>query len=148
MTIVLIDHAFYRLGLRLMLKTHSGFEVVGEAGTGSEALRIVADVAPDLAVVDLRLPGLRGPSAIRKIRLCAPGVRVLVLTEHGRTEDVVAAVNAGASGYALKGDDNDEILQAFQQLRCGRGYLAPSLDLRRRMNILSGRAVASQEASG
>jgi len=129
-----------------MLEARSEFEVVGEAGTGSDALRIISDVAPDVAVVDFRLPGLRSTRAIRKIQRCAPGVRVLVLTEHGRTEDVVAAINAGASGYALKGDDNDEILHAFQRLRAGRLYLAPSLDLHRQMSIRSGQAIASQEA--
>jgi len=129
--IVLIDHPVYRLGLRLLLQTRSGFDVVGEAGSAPEARRIVSSVAPDLVVVDAAVPGMRGRSAIRKIRRCAPGVRVLILTEHGRIEDVVAAMNGGASGYALKGDSNDEILHAFQRLRSGRLYLAPGLDLRR-----------------
>ena len=146
MTIVLVDHVFYRLGLRLMLKTHSGFEVVGEAGTAADALRIIAAVAPDLAVVDCRLPDLRGARAIRTIRQCAPGVRVVVLTEHGRTVDVVAAFNNGASGYALKGDSNDEILQAFHQVHDGRLYLAPSLHLRGQTNARFGHAMASQDA--
>ena len=146
MTIVLVDHAFYRLGLRLMLETCPGFGVVGEAGTAGDALRVISAVAPDLAVVDLRLPALRGMSAIRKIRRCVPGVRVLVLTEHGRTDDVVAAFKAGASGYALKGDSNDEILQAFHALRSGRRYLAPSLHLRGPLNVRFGHAMTQASA--
>ena len=127
MRVVLIDHALYRMGLRLFLESAPDCEVVGEAGSANEAFEIIGARAPDVVVVDAVLPGLRGAGAIRKMRRRAPGVHILILTEHGRIRDVVTAVGAGARGYALKGDSSEEILHAVRTVQRGRLYLAPAL---------------------
>jgi DNA-binding NarL/FixJ family response regulator len=126
----LIDHELYRLGLRLILEPIHECEVVGEASTALPAFEVVAQLAPDIVVIDPVLPGLRGTSAIRMIRRCAPGVRILVLTELGFPRDVARAMAAGASGYALKDEENDAILHALRQVHLGRLYLTPGLDPR------------------
>ncbi|HMF40204.1 MAG TPA: response regulator transcription factor [Polyangia bacterium] len=131
MRIVLLDHELYRLGLRLILERSSlDCEVLGEASTLRGAFEVMSAIEPSVVVMDTALPGLGAPSAIRKIRRWGAGVRVLVLTEHGRFPDVVAAMAAGASGYALKGDSNEEILAAIRRIAAGSLYLAPALDLR------------------
>jgi DNA-binding NarL/FixJ family response regulator len=127
----LIDHELYRVGLRLILEPVHDCEVIGESGAALRAFEVVAQLAPDVVVIDPVLRGLRGTGAIRTIRRCAPGVRILVLTELGRLRDVVDAIGEGASGYALKDEENDAILHALRQVHLGRLYLSPGLDLRR-----------------
>lgn len=129
MRVLLLDHELFRLGLRLFLEAASDCDVVGEASTVRDALRIVGAAEPDVVVLDTALLGLRAVSAIRKIRHCRSDIRVLVLTEHGLPRDVVVAMTAGASGYALKGDDNREILAAIRRVSAGGLYLSPAIDL-------------------
>ena len=135
MRVVLIDHELYRVGLRLILDPVRDCEVVGEAGTALRAFEVVAHLAPDVVVIDPVLRGLRGTSAIQTLRRCAPRVRILVLTELGRLRDVADAVAEGASGYALKDEENDMILHALRQVHLGRLYLSPGLDLRRESDL-------------
>jgi DNA-binding NarL/FixJ family response regulator len=128
-----------------VLEAFSDGEVVGEASTARAGFKLISTVGPDVVVVDPALRGLRSGNAIRKIRGCAPGVRVLVLTEHGRTRDVALAIAAGASGYALKGDSLDEILNAVHRVHLGRLYLSPMLDADRDVSADAPPALASQE---
>jgi DNA-binding NarL/FixJ family response regulator len=146
--IVLLDHELYRVGLRRVLEAWPDCEVVGEAGTARAAFEVIGALCPDVVVIDTVLRGLRSASAIRKIQRCAPGVRVLVLTEHGRIRDVAVAMAAGASGYALKGDDIDEIRYAVHRVHLGRLYLSPALDSDRDPGSADTRAPTSQEMSG
>jgi DNA-binding NarL/FixJ family response regulator len=131
-----------------MLETFGDCEVVGEASTARAGLKLVAAFEPDVVVMDTVLRGFRSGSAIRKIRSCAPGARILVLTEHGRTRDVALAMAAGASGYAMKGDSIDEILRAVERVHLGRLYLSPSLDSDRDLNPDVAHAAAAQQLAG
>jgi two-component system nitrate/nitrite response regulator NarL len=131
MKVVLVDHEIYRLGLRLILDPVPGCEVVGEACTALAALELIAQLGPDVVVIDPALRSVGGASAIRMIRRCSPGVRILVLTELGHERDVAAAMAEGATGYALKGEDNDAILRALRQVHRRRLYLTPGLGHRR-----------------
>ena len=137
MRIVLVDHALYRVGLRLLLESAAGLEVVGEASGPEEAFHVIAGRVPDLAIVDTALPGLRGTRALRSIGRRAPKVRILILTEHGSIRDVVAAIGAGVRGYALKGDSSQEILHAVRTVQQDRLYLAPSIAPPRRPSVIS-----------
>ena len=148
MRVVLLDHELYRLGLRRMLETFGDCEVVGEASTPRAGLRLIAAFEPDVVVMDTVLRGLKSGSAIQKIRGCAPGARVLILTERGRVRDVATAMAAGASGYALKGDSIDEILRAVQRVHLGRLYLSPSLDSDRDVRPDWAHEQAAQELAG
>jgi DNA-binding NarL/FixJ family response regulator len=146
--IVLLDHELYRLGLRRVLEAFSDCEVVGEAGTARAGFKLISTVGPDVVVIDPALRGLGSGNAIRKIRGCAPGVRVLVLTEHGRVRDVAMAIASGASGYALKGDSLDEILNAVHRVHLGRLYLSPGLDPGRDVSVDATPTITSQEMAG
>src|SRR5919199_2490862 len=95
------DHDVFRQGLAKLLRDE-GFEIVGEAADGEEAVRLVRRLAPDVVVMDLRLPKLSGLEAIRRIAVEGPSTRVLVLTISADEEDVTEAVLAGANGYLLK----------------------------------------------
>jgi len=148
MRVVLLDHELYRLGLRRMLETFGDCDVVGEASTARAALKLIDAFEPDIVVMDPILRGFRSASAIRKIRGCAPGARVLILTEHGRVRDVALAMSAGASGYALKGDSIDEILRAVQRVHLGRLYLSPALDSDRDVRPDWAHEQAAQELAG
>ncbi|HXU05863.1 MAG TPA: response regulator transcription factor [Polyangia bacterium] len=147
MRVVILDHKLFTMGLRLTLETFGDCEVVGEANTARAAFNVVRTLAPEVVVVDTVLRGLRTGNAIRKIRACAPGVRVLVLTEHGSIRDVAMAMAAGATGFALKGDSIDEILRAVQRVHLGRLYLSPSLDAGRETGPALRRPAPFQEMS-
>ncbi|WP_308280137.1 response regulator, partial [Pseudonocardia oceani] len=107
---VVDDHPVVRDGLRGVLDAEPDMEVVGEAGHGAEALARVAAAAPDVVLMDLRMPVMGGVDAIRELRRAAPAVRVLVLTTFDTDRDVLPAVEAGATGYLLKDTPRDELL--------------------------------------
>ena len=112
------DHPTFRLGLRARLELEPDLRVVGEAGSGREALEVVRDSVPDVAVVDLNLPDLDGVTVIRDLATVAPQVRVLVLTMLD-DESVVAAVRAGARGYLLKDAEPGRIVAAVRAVAAG-----------------------------
>lgn len=118
------DHPLFRRGLRLLLGTTDGFEVVGEAGTGEEAVALVAELGPDLVVMDLGLPGLSGVDATRRI---APRVTVLVLTLSDDDQTVFAALRAGALGYVLKDADEATMLRALAAAASGEAIFSPAV---------------------
>ncbi|HVL83003.1 MAG TPA: response regulator transcription factor [Pseudonocardia sp.] len=118
-TVVLVeDHPTFRLGLRMRLETESDLRVVGEAGTAEEALVVIARTAPDVAVVDLNLPGIDGVELIRRLGVAAPRVAPLVLTML-TDESVVAAFRAGARGYLLKDAEPGRIVAAVRAVAAG-----------------------------
>jgi len=125
--VVLLDHDIYRVGVRQMLRTVVEHEVVGEASAPQAALEIVTAAAADVVVLDPILWGRRGAAPIHVIRRCAPHSRIFVLTEDGPIRNVVDALTAGATGYALKGDSVEEILDGLRQVKEGQRYLAPTL---------------------
>jgi DNA-binding NarL/FixJ family response regulator len=124
------DHPIYRDGLRLLLGDHEGIEVVGTATTGSEAVDLAAETAPDVMLMDLRMPELNGIDATRRIVSTSPHIGVLVLTMYEDDESVVAAMRAGARGYLLKGADEEEILHAVRAVARGEAIFGPALATR------------------
>jgi DNA-binding NarL/FixJ family response regulator len=120
------DHPVVRDGLRGMVAGEPDLEVVGEAATGVEALALVPRVRPDVALVDLRMPELDGVATIRALRARHPEVRVLVLTTFDTEQDVVSAIEAGATGYLLKDAPRAELFRAIRAAARGEAVLAPA----------------------
>lgn len=123
--LVVDDHDGFRAGLRALLATAHDIEVVGEAATGEEAVARVADLAPDVVVMDLDMPGAGGVAATRGIVESAPHVAVLVLTMSDDEDSVFEAVRAGARGYALKGTQRAELLRAIRAVASGEAIFGP-----------------------
>jgi len=123
------DHPLVRSGLRSLLESEDDLEVVGEAGDGAEAVAKAQVLRPDVVLMDLRMPGLDGIEATR--RLAGPGVedpiKVLMVTMFDLDEDVVEAVRAGARGYLLKGSSADRLIEAVHAVAAGGAVLAPSV---------------------
>lgn len=125
--LVVDDHPVVREGLVMMLGTQPDMAVVGEAGDGAEAVRRAAELAPDIVLMDLAMPGLDGPAAIRQIHAANANARVLVLTAYDTDERILQAVQAGARGYLLKGAPRDEIFQAVRVVHDGGSLLQPAV---------------------
>lgn len=121
------DHAVVRAGLKTLLETREGFRVVAEAGTGEEAVSKAQEYHPDVAVLDIRMPGLSGIDACRKIVQTVEGCRVVMLTSYAEDELLLAAIDAGASGYVLKRIGSGELLQAVERVSQGEGTLDPTM---------------------
>jgi len=123
--LVVDDHAVVRSGLATFLQAFDDFELVGEAGDGSEAVRRCAEVSPDVILMDLLMPEMDGIAATRAIRERHPDVQVIALTSFQDQGRVQAALDAGALGYLLKNVSADELARAIRSARAGRPTLAP-----------------------
>lgn len=121
------DHALVREGLRRFLSEAVDIEVVGEAANGEEALELVEKVHPDVAVLDIQMPGLSGLQATREITARFPDVRVLILTAYDDDPYVFALLREGADGYLLKSADPDELLAAVRAVFRGEPALSPGI---------------------
>ena len=121
------DHPVYRLGLRALLQSLDGFEVVGEAASGLDAVDRALALRPDVVVMDVQMPGLSGIEATRRITKQRPDTAVLVLTYSDEDQSVLDAVLAGARGYVLKEAGTDNILRAIQDVASGEMILGPSV---------------------
>ncbi|MEV2254007.1 response regulator transcription factor [Streptomyces sp. NPDC050147] len=125
------DQPLVRAGLRVLMADTPGIEVVGEAGTGAEAVRLTRDVRPDVVVMDIRMPGMDGIEATRVITAeAASATRVLVLTTFDDDDYVYGALRAGASGFLVKDMALEDILAAIQVVAAGDGLIAPSVTRR------------------
>jgi DNA-binding NarL/FixJ family response regulator len=125
--LVVDDHPLYREGLAGAVETMAGKEVVGQAGDGEEAVRMTAELSPDVVVMDLHMPVLNGVDATRQIAAAHPDVSVLVLTMLEGDDSVFAAVRAGARGYLLKGADRAEIDRALEAVAHGEVVFSASI---------------------
>jgi DNA-binding NarL/FixJ family response regulator len=121
------DHAIVRAGLGSLLDTAADLQVVGEACDGAEACRLAAELAPDVLVMDLSMPGMDGVAATERVRRDSPNVHVLALTMHEDQRHLEAVMNAGAAGYMLKRADPPELLRAIRTVADGRTYVDPEL---------------------
>ncbi|MFF3166333.1 response regulator [Streptomyces sp. NPDC003273] len=122
-TLICDDHAVVRAGLLALLGSVDGIEVVGEAGSGEEAVAMAAKLEPDVVLMDLQLgPGIDGATATR--RIAAQGVRVLVLTTYDTDADITRAIEAGATGYLLKAERPEELFAAIRSAAQGRTALS------------------------
>lgn len=119
------DHAVVRSGLAAFLLAFDDFELVGEAGSGEEAIAICADLRPDVVLMDLVMPGIDGATATRAIRQRCPQIRVIALTSFKEEDLVQGALQAGAIGYLLKNVTADELASAIRSAYVGRPTLAP-----------------------
>ncbi|RZU53376.1 LuxR family two component transcriptional regulator [Krasilnikovia cinnamomea] len=114
------DHPVVRDGLRWLFESAAGVEVVGEAADGQTAVRLAGDLAPDVVLMDLAMPGMDGLEATRQVKAASPDTAVLVLTMSDNDASLVAAVTAGASGYVLKGAGQEDLLRATRAVADGQ----------------------------
>ena len=120
------DHRMLRQGLRRSLEDE-GFDVVGEASDGDEAVRLAGELRPDVVLMDVSMPELDGVEATRQIRSSLPEVRVVMLTMHADREVLVDAIRAGADGYLVKDCSIDEVTEAVRQAASGETVVTPEL---------------------
>jgi DNA-binding NarL/FixJ family response regulator len=125
--LVVDDHAVVREGIRSVLEGTPGFEVVGEAGDGAEAMVLAEQHEPDVVLLDVTMPGQSGLQVAGRLRQRLPSIRVLILSMHDRTEYVLEAVRAGASGYLLKDAGPAEVREAVRTVQQGDAYFAPAV---------------------
>jgi DNA-binding NarL/FixJ family response regulator len=123
------DHTLVRQGLRRVIESTDGIEVIGEAASGTEMVRLVKEAEPDVVVLDIRMPEMDGIEACRQILAQTPGTKVVMLTAYDDRHFVVEAVRAGAQGYVLKSKDADHLLQAIRLVQEGHMVIDPELVL-------------------
>ena len=121
------DHLIVREGLRLILETAEGIEVVGEARDGGECLRLVAELAPDVVLMDLQMPGMDGITAIGYLRREVPAVAIVILTTFNEDALMLQGLQAGARGYLLKDTDRATLLDTIQAAARGETLLRPEI---------------------
>lgn len=121
------DHGVLRSGLALLLNGQAELEVVGEASTGIEAIKLATELQPDLILLDLNMPGLNGLDALPTVKQESPDSKILILTMHNDPEYLRQAIKMGASGYILKKAADTELLSAMQAVLQGGLYVHPSM---------------------
>jgi len=121
------DHTLVRSGMRALLQTEADFEVVGEAATGEQVVTMAATLQPDVIVMDLRMPGISGIEATRRILQTNPAIRILVITLLEEDDTLFAALRAGARGYVLKEASEGEVLRAIRAVGEGEAIFSTSM---------------------
>jgi len=121
------DHPLYRRGLRTLLGGVADFQVVAETGDGMDAVRLAAELQPDVVLMDLQLPGQSGHAATREIVRANPAVRILVVSLFRDEDSVFAALRAGARGYILKDADEDDVIRAIRSTAAGESLFSPEI---------------------
>ncbi|MCS7259622.1 MAG: response regulator transcription factor [Anaerolineae bacterium] len=141
------DHAVVRAGTRQLLERQPDMRVVGEASNGEEAVRLAVQLRPDVVIMDVRMPGMSGVEATRRIKQEVPHVAVLVLTAHDDDEYIFALLQAGANGYLLKTAEIDELVRAIRAVASGRSMLDPAVAGKVMAQFASGRVPAEWTSS-
>lgn len=127
-TILLVDdHQMFRDGVRRRLEEQPGLKVVGEAGNGSDALRLIADLKPELVILDIRLPDTSGIDLARHLRKEYPDLKILILTGYDFEQYVKALARIGVNGYILKDAPLEKLAEAIMEVRKGGGALSPAI---------------------
>jgi len=121
------DHSIVREGTRSLLEREEDMEVVGEASDGEEAVKLVQDLQPDVAILDISMPKLSGIEVTRRIKPIFPSMAILILTSYDNDEYVFALLEAGAAGYLLKDVPAHEIVEAIRAVHSGESVLHPSI---------------------
>jgi two-component system, NarL family, response regulator LiaR len=129
--VVLVDdHNMVRIGLKAYFSTLPDILVVGEAGTGEEAVRLAAELAPDVVLMDLIMPGMDGMEATRQVKKISPRTQVIVVTSYHEDEHIFPAIRAGALSYVLKDIDPDDLAEAIRRASTGEAVLNPRVAAR------------------
>ena len=121
------DHRMFRQGLRELIERKTQFEIVGEASTGHEALAEVERLRPDIALLDIQMPGLDGVAVARQLAQRHPDVKIIMLTMYQQDQHLLEAIKAGARGYLLKDADADELIAVLERVARGDAALDPAL---------------------
>ncbi len=121
------DHAVVRDGLRVLLEAQPDIRVIGDAANGRETVRLVVQLCPDVAIIDIAMPELNGIEAARKIGQVCPSTQVIILSMHSTTEHVFQALQAGARGYLLKESAGIEVVNAVRAVHADRRYLSQKI---------------------
>ena len=125
--VIVDDHPLFRKGLEQLIHSDSAFAVCGEANNASEAMDVIRKLNPDLAIVDLSLPGANGIELIKNIRAEFPKLPILVLSMHDESLYALRALRAGAEGYVMKHEAMANVIQAIHEVFNGRPYLSPAM---------------------
>ena len=139
------DHALFRYGLKAMFASEEGFEVAGEASTGEEAVKLAAELKPDVVLMDIQMPDLNGIEATRRILENDAGIGVVVVTMFEEDDSVFAAMCAGARGYVLKGAGAEEVIKVVRAVADSEAHFGPDI-ARRLMGFFSAPKPTPQEA--
>src|SRR5512143_216203 len=140
------DHLIIRQGLRLILETEADFELVGEAADGAEAVRMCAELIPDVVLMDLRMPGMDGLAAIERIRSAQPQVALVILTTFNEDDLMMRGLRAGARGYLLKDTDRETLFNTIRAASRGETLLKP--DIMQRVLSSAAASASPTELSG
>ena len=130
------DHPVFRYGMKALLHSVGGIQVVGEATSGEQTVALAEELQPDVILMDIKMPGMAGIEATRRIAQANPGVGVLVVTMLEEDDAVFAAMRAGARGYLVKGADQDEVLRAIRAVASGEAIFGQAI-ARRLMHFFS-----------
>jgi DNA-binding NarL/FixJ family response regulator len=136
------DHVLVRNGIKAMLEADKDLDVIGEAGTGAEALAVSQNLNPDLLILDVRMPEMNGLEAAAKLGGVSPNTKAIILSMHDSEEYVIQALKAGAYGYILKDIDKTEFVKALKQVHSGLKYFSGSVS-----NVLASRLLDSKPLS-
>jgi len=148
------DHVIFRQGMKHLVATNPGIKLLGEAGNGSELLKLLEGMDADLVVLDISMPGICGIDTLQEIRKEFQQVKVLILTMHKQREYLYQAISAGADGYLLKEDSDDEFFTAIEAIRNGGLYITKHLqqeiplcrnNVKQRINSLSVQLLTRRE---
>jgi DNA-binding NarL/FixJ family response regulator len=125
--VIIDDHPLFRKGLEQLIQSDGAFAVCGEAGNAAEAMEVIRKLKPDMAIVDLSLPGANGIELIKNIRAEFPKVPILVLSMHDESLYALRALRAGAEGYVMKHEAMANVVQAIREVFNGHPYLSPAM---------------------
>jgi DNA-binding NarL/FixJ family response regulator len=126
--LIVDDHAFIRRGVQTLLQPYPEWEFCGEADSGNEAVRMVDELDPEVVLMDVTMPGMNGIEATRLIRSAHPQVKIILLTLHESSEVLRSGFRAGANGYLLKADAEEELMKALRVVVGDGSYISPRID--------------------
>lgn len=141
------DHTILREGLKALLSSNPSFNVIGEAEDGRDAIQCVQKLLPDLVLMDLSMPRMNGMEAIKEIKRRSPKTKILVLTVHKTEEHILATLQAGADGYALKDSTSQELMIAIKSVLSGKTYLSPGISEKVIEGYLEGRKTSKPKSA-